>query len=62
MFRDLVRCERCHRRYPEPFGHKCPQESFAAQREQTFEAELAAWLETAEGRFAEFLARRQREG
>ena len=60
MFSELERCERCHQRYPEPLGHRCPQASFASQREQALEVEFRSWLETPEGRFAEFLARRQR--
>jgi cytochrome c553 len=60
MFAELERCARCHQRYPEPLGHRCPQASFAEQREQEFERQLADWLDTPEGRFAAFLARRQR--
>ena len=61
MFSELERCGRCHQRYPEPLGHRCPQASFAAQREQAFEDAFRSWLATAEGRFADFLARRQRD-
>jgi hypothetical protein len=60
MFAELERCSRCHQRYPAPFGHRCPHESFATQREQDFEQGFRAWLETSEGRFAEYLARKQR--
>jgi hypothetical protein len=60
MFAELERCARCHQRYPAPFGHRCPHESFAAQREQDFELGFRSWLETSEGRFAEYLARKQR--
>jgi hypothetical protein len=60
MFAELERCDRCHQRYPEPLGHRCPQASFAEQRERDFERRFADWLQTPEGRFAEFLARRQR--
>jgi len=61
MFSDLERCERCHERYPPPFGHRCPQASFAVQRGQEFEEGFRSWLCTNEGQFAEYLARRQRE-
>jgi len=60
MFAELERCDRCHQRYPEPLGHRCPQASFAEQRERDFERGFAGWLQTPEGRFAEFLACRQR--
>ncbi len=60
MFAELERCSRCHQRYPAPFGHRCPQASFTAQREDEFEAAFWSWLETGEGRFAAYLARRQR--
>ena len=56
MFAELERCARCHQRYPAPFGHRFPHASFASQREEDFRA----WLETSEGRFAEYLARRER--
>ena len=62
MFAELERCARCHRRYPAPFGHRCPQASFATQRGEELELEFRTWLETNEGRFAEYLARRQRAG
>ncbi|MGH3036648.1 MAG: hypothetical protein ACRDMU_05645 [Gaiellaceae bacterium] len=60
MFAELERCARCHQRYPAPFGHRCPQASFAMQRGQELELEFRTWLETNEGRFAEYLARRER--
>jgi hypothetical protein len=60
MFSELERCERCHQRYPEPFGHRCPQASFAEQRADALVGDFQAWLETPEGRFAEYLAQRQR--
>jgi hypothetical protein len=60
MFTELERCGRCHQRYPAAFGHRCPQGSFAEQRGEDFEAQLAEWLATPEGRFAEYLARRGR--
>ena len=60
MYGDLERCERCYQRYPAPFGHRCPQASFAAQRGDELEEGFRSWLDTPEGRFAEFLARRQR--
>jgi hypothetical protein len=61
MYSELGRCDRCHQRYPEPLGHRCPQASFARQREQEVEDEFRSWLRTPEGRFAEYLARRQRD-
>jgi hypothetical protein len=60
MFAELERCARCHQRYPVPFGHRCPHASFASQREEDFEQGFRAWLETSEGRFVEYLARRER--
>jgi hypothetical protein len=60
MFAELERCARCHKRYPAPLGHRCPHDSFAAQREADFELGFRAWLETSEGRFAEYLACGQR--
>jgi hypothetical protein len=60
MFAELERCARCYQRYPAPFGHRCPHTSFAGQRGADFEPAFRAWLETNEGRFAEYLARRQR--
>jgi hypothetical protein len=60
MFAELERCARCHQRYPAPFGHRCPHASVASQREEDFEQGFRAWLETSEGRFAEYLARRER--
>jgi hypothetical protein len=62
MFAELERCARCHQRYPAPFGHRCPQASFAAQRGHELELEFRTWLETNEGRFAKYLARRERVG
>jgi hypothetical protein len=59
-FGELVRCGRCHQRYPSPFGHRCPQESFAAERAQGLAEQISEWLETSEGRFAAYLARRER--
>ncbi len=58
MFAELERCRRCHRRYPAPFGHSCPQATFAEQRRDDFEREFRAWLETSAGRFAQYLAAR----
>jgi hypothetical protein len=60
MFAELERCPRCHRRYPPPLGHRCPHVSFASRREDEFERDFRCWLETSEGRFAEYLACRQR--
>jgi hypothetical protein len=60
MFAELERCNRCHQRYPTAFGHRCPHASFAARREEEFERGFRSWLETSEGRFAEYLARRER--
>jgi len=57
MLGELERCPRCQRRYPGPLGHDCPQVSFAERREQEFERDFRAWLETSEGRFAQYLAR-----
>jgi hypothetical protein len=62
MFAEHERCSRCHQRYPAPIAHSCPQASFAEQREQQFEQAFRSWLETSEGRFAEFLARHERSG
>jgi hypothetical protein len=62
MFADLKRCVRCHRRYPEPFGHRCPLAAISDRREEEFEQALRAWLESNEGRFAQYLARRRRTG
>jgi hypothetical protein len=60
MFADLKRCVRCHQRYPEPLGHRCPLTSPSERLEEEFEHAFWTWLETNEGRFAEYLARRQR--
>jgi hypothetical protein len=62
MFAELERCDRCYQRYPAPLGHRCPRETFTAQRHEAFEREFQSWLETTEGRFATYLARRQRGG
>jgi hypothetical protein len=62
MFADLKRCVRCHQRYPEPFGHRCPLTALSDRREDEFEQAFRAWLESNEGRFAQYLARRQRTG
>jgi hypothetical protein len=62
MFAELERCARCHQRYPAPFGHRCPHASFAARREEVFEEGFRAWLDTSEGRFAQYLAQEQRAG
>ena len=59
MFAELERCRRCHRRYPAPFGHSCPQATFAEQRRDGLRARVQeAWLETSAGRFAQYLAAR----
>lgn len=60
MFAELERCARCHKRYPAPLGHRCLHASFAGRREDDFEQGFRTWLETTEGQFAEYLARRQR--
>jgi hypothetical protein len=60
MFTELERCARCHQRYPSPLGHRCPHASFAAARADELEQGFRAWLETNEGQFAQYLARRQR--
>jgi hypothetical protein len=62
MFAELERCGRCHQRYPGAFGHQCPHESFAVRRADEIEQGFRAWLETNEGRFAQYLAWRQRAG
>jgi len=62
MFAELERCARCHQRYPAPFGHRCPHALFAARREAVFEEGFRAWLDTSEGRFAQYLAQEQRAG
>ena len=56
MFAELERCGRCHQRYPAPLGHRCPHADSARQRQDDFEDGFRAWLETSEGRFAEYLA------
>jgi hypothetical protein len=60
MFADLKRCARCHQRYPAPFGHRCPLGSLSVRREHEFEQRFRTWLQTNDGRFAEYLARKQR--
>ncbi len=60
MFAELERCTRCHQRYPAPFGHRCPHTSSVARVEDDFERGFRAWLETNDGRFAQYLARKQR--
>jgi hypothetical protein len=60
MFGDLKRCVRCHQRYPEPFGHRCA--ALSDRREAELEQAFWAWLESNEGQFAQYLARRQRTG
>jgi hypothetical protein len=57
---DLKRCVRCHRRYPEPLGHRCPLTALSDRRKENFEQAFRAWLESNEGRFAQYLARTQR--
>jgi hypothetical protein len=58
MFPELERCRRCQRRYPAPFGHRCPRASFAEERGLDFDREFKKWLETSAGRFAQYLAAR----
>ena len=60
MFADLKRCARCHQRYPRPYGHRCPLTAVSDRREENFEQAFSAWLESSEGRFAQYLAREQR--
>jgi hypothetical protein len=62
MFAELERCARCHQRYPGPLGHQCPHASFAVKRADEIEQGFRAWLDTNEGRFAQYLAWRQRAG
>jgi len=62
MYADLKRCVRCHRRYPEPLGHRCPLTSLSHRREEEFEHAFRTWLKSNDGQFAEYLARRQRPG
>jgi hypothetical protein len=59
MFTDLKRCVRCHQRYPEPLGHRCPLTALSNGREEDFEQAFRTWLGSKEGQFAEYLARRQ---
>jgi len=61
-FTDLKRCVRWHQRYPEPPGHRCPLTTLSNGREQDFEQAFRTWLGSNEGRFAEYVARRQRTG
>jgi hypothetical protein len=60
MFSELERRARCHQRYVAPFGHRCPHASFADRRTEEFERGFRSWLETSEGRFAQYLAQRER--
>jgi hypothetical protein len=60
MLGELERCPRCQRRYPAPFGHRCPRASFTERRADEIEQGFRAWLDTNEGRFAAFLAQKQR--
>jgi hypothetical protein len=60
MFAELERCRHCHRRYPAPFGHSCPRSGAADEPRQDVEQSFRAWLQTSEGRFAEYLARAER--
>ena len=60
MFTDLKRCVRCHQRYPVPFGHRCPLTALHDGGDEDFEQAFGAWLESNKGRFAQYLARRQR--
>jgi hypothetical protein len=62
MFADLKRCVRCHQRYPASLGHRCPLTGLHHGREEDFEQAFCAWLESNEGRFAQYLVRRQRIG
>lgn len=60
MFTDLKRCIRCHQRYPEPLGHRCPLTALSERREEDFEQAFWTWLDSNAGRFAEYRARWQR--
>jgi hypothetical protein len=62
MFADLKRCVRCHQRYPGAPRSRCPLTALSDRREEHFEHAFRTWLESNEGRFAEYLARRQRTG
>jgi hypothetical protein len=58
MFAQLERCRYCHRRYPAPFGHRCPRAAGAEEPHEGFEQAFREWLQTSEGRFAQYLAAR----
>lgn len=60
MYGELESCRRCHRRFPVAFGHVCARATSFDLRADGFETDLLAWLATTHGRFAEYLARRQR--
>lgn len=60
MLGELERCRHCHRRYPAPFGHRCPRAEGRDDEVGDVEQDFRAWLETSEGILAEHLARRQR--
>lgn len=62
MFTEVKRCVRCHQRYPVRFGHRCPLTAFSDRREEEFEQAFWAWLQSNEGQFAQYLARRKRTG
>jgi hypothetical protein len=59
MFTDLRRCARCHQRYPEPLGHRCPLTALSSAHAQDFEQAFRTWLRSNAGQFAEYLAQRQ---
>jgi hypothetical protein len=61
MFTDLDRCGRCHKPYLAPFGHRCAY-GLSVDPRRDIELSFRSWLETSDGRFAEYLARRQRDG
>jgi hypothetical protein len=56
MVGELERCERCHRRYPAAFEHRCPLTSLGELPGEELEREFREWLETNAGRFAQYLA------
>jgi hypothetical protein len=60
MFAELERCVRCHKRYPAPFGHRCAHGA-SVDPPRDIELSFRSWLETNEGRFAQYLARRRRD-
>ena len=62
MFADLERASAAISGTRSRWGHRCPQASFSRQRELELEDQFGSWLETPEGRFAEYLARSQRGG